>query len=187
MLPAHRVSHSPACSCVRKCLPELRGYTVPMHLHAMAYNWTIGHSECHDSCHLCVVLSAGKFLDVLQSTLECHRDEDMMQLAAAVVGHFLQSHTRDVLPGFFITRLCGCIGRLLANTKSNKLTASLLGECAAQAELKCNAHTSSFTSFGITAYYALSHLLPPPTLSLRFLSFSWWLPCAIYRLSEDSP
>lgn len=77
----------------------------------------------------CVVLPCvGKFLDVLQSTLECHQDEAAMQLAAAVVAQFLQSHTRDVLPGFFIDRLCGCIGRLLANTKSNKLTASLLGE-----------------------------------------------------------
>ena len=65
---------------------------------------------------------------MLQSTLECHQDEAVMQLAAAVVGHLLQSHTRDVLPGFFIDRLCACVGRLLGNAKSNNLTASLLSE-----------------------------------------------------------
>ena len=79
---------------------------------------------------LCCVC-AGKFLDVLQSTLECHQDEAVMQLAAEVVGHFLQGHSRDVLPGFFVDRLCTCIGRLLANTKSDKLTATLLSEFVA--------------------------------------------------------
>lgn len=71
---------------------------------------------------------AGKFLGVLQSTLERHQEEAVMQAAAAVVGLLLQNHTRDVLPGFFVGKLCACVGRLLANTKSNNLTASLFSE-----------------------------------------------------------
>lgn len=75
-------------------------------------------------CGACV----GKFLDVLQSTLECHQEEAVLQPAAAVVALLLQSLARDVLPGFFVDKLCACVGRLLANSKSNTLTASLLSK-----------------------------------------------------------
>lgn len=75
-------------------------------------------------CGACV----GKFLDVLQSTLECHQEEAVVQPAAAVVALLLQSLARDVLPVFFVDKLCACVGRLLANSKSNTLTASLLSK-----------------------------------------------------------
>lgn len=133
-------------------------------------------------CAACVVWCTGKFLDVLQSTLECHQDEAVMQLAAAVVGHLLQSHTRDVLPGFFADQLCACVGRLLANTKSNNLTASLLSESethAHRAQLQvATANVSmlyakgSLTSFGLTASCAVC--------------LSLWLLCATCRHSAVS-
>ena len=77
---------------------------------------------------------AGKFLGVLQSALECHQEESVMQAAAPVVGLLLQHHARDVLPGFFVDKLCACVGRLLANAKSNNLTASLLSKSKAHAD-----------------------------------------------------